>query len=705
MTKPQREFARRLVHDSSTLCDFIEWLPYIDIPARKAILIICRTGADISKRCRVVERCHPELSRVFSRRTRKGEEALTLSEILIPLLPFTTSHYYSGLVSMLTRFIPCEPSEIEAIIESSVAKEVLAISTPRPKTILLWENYLLPPSSNAAEYPLSPIHPYDYSTHINIYAGFLQARISITGKRYYPAYSRKTLPTAADEHLRRLWIFDDIDYSPSTLGLEILYSRTGIKLSEETEIRCAFKYHDLRPRTYFARGPADYYPSRYIQPIFNTLIDSFQSTHRVYRYDTSLVRLEDDEVLFIYDYSAFTSSLHEVNTFLYNLSYFFEGTFVTVVDTLKGELSVSLGQVIRDYVDQCNRQSPFLSLKEPHGDPMEYESRLLFSETGKLGVPGNITSCTLLHGLHLMIVCMSILIKVIGDDALGKLKKEDYPFLNKLLRCIGDISEEKQEYWQQPDFPESYDPVEDTWHYTKRPITRVNERVAREPFSVIWPSVGVLFPELADEAHTVVVKSKSIKTIASSLITFVNQFENAVLDLVEKLWINKFIKEILLRSGMVEENERRLGIWPKRGIRLIFPLCVEEGIDRELWRQRMVGSRVPVRIPEEFVYTDIDDEFQREVEYVGMVTPALRLARDLGYADYEKRFTEFLPRDYPERLDLIFSREKYRASVDLVIRSCCPSWLFGLVKASLTPTPYSIYQDVACYDSDDDDDE
>lgn len=703
MTKPQREFARRLVKGSFILQDFIDWLPHLDIPARKAILVLCRTGADISVKCRVAIRLSNQLHRTFYR-TAPKEEVQTLKEILYPLIQFVTSPYYSGLVSMLTRFIPNNPSEIYEIIEESISKEVLAITTPKENTILCWSNYLQPPRAIDEIYPLSSIHPYDFETHLNIYLSFLRARISLSGKRYYPSYSRKTLPRIAAEHLQRLWIFDDIDFQPSTLGLEILYHRTGIKLQHDTEIRCAFKYHDLRPRTYFARGPRDYYPSRYIQPIFNTLIDSFQSTHRVFRYDTSLVRVADDEVLFIYDYSAFTSKLHEVNDFLRDLSLFFEGTFVTLVDTHDGEIQVNLGEMMREYVDECNSQSPFLSMLEPNGDPMEYESRLLFSETGKLGVPGNITSCTLIHGLHLMIICSSMLIKVIGDDALGKIKQKDYPFLNRLLLCIGDISEDKQESWIQPEEPEKHDPAEEMWHYTKRPITRVNERVAREPFSIIWPSIGVMFPELGDSLHTIVNKSMNMKTVAGSLISFVNQFESAVLDQVEKSWINTFIIEVLIRAKMVEINKRRGGWWPSRGLKLVFPMYVEEGIDKELWRSRMVMSMVPVRCLKEFTYTDIDEDFQSCVEYTGCLTPSLRLCRDLGYAIVEQEFEEFLPKDYPEKLDRFFFRQRFRASIRFSVLSSCPEWLFLLVKSSLLPTPYSIYDDVE-YNSDSDIDE
>jgi len=699
MTKPQRRFARQLVQNSISLLDFIDWLPVLDLPARKAILVICRTGADISVKCRTAERLKSQLDRDFFRRCPKDEES-TLREIIRPLLPYTTSHYYSGLVSMLTRFISCDPDELLATIEDSVAKEVLAITTPKERTILNWSNYLLPPIAKSEEYPLSPIHPYDYDTHLYIYTNFLRARIALCGKRYYPSYSHKTIPVAAAEHLRRLWVFDDIDYEPSTLGLEILYHRTGIKLQEETEIRCAFKYHDLRPRTYFARGPKDYYPSRYIQPIFNILIDSFQSTHRVFRYDTSLVRLADDEVLFIYDYSAFTSSLHEVNDFLRDLSIFFDGTFVTLVDTYSGEVVKSLGEVIREYVDECNIQSPFLSMRESQGDPMEYESRLHFSETGKLGVPGNISSCTLVHGLHLMIVCLSVLIKVIGDDALGRIPLEDYPFLNKLLRCIGDISEEKQESWRQPEQPEYHDPVAETWHYTKRPITRVNDRVAREPFQIIWPSIGVLFPELADNLHTVIHKTMSMKTISSSLTTFVNQFEGAILDQVEIRWINTFIHEILLRAKMIDYHESKAGLWPRVGLRLVFPMYVEEGMNKELWRDRMVMSMVPVRIAKEFTYTDIIDEFLHNVEYIGKLTPALRLARDLGYAVVEQEFEEFLPRDYPEKLDVYFLKTRFILSCKLVVYPSCPQWLFNLVKTSLLPNSYNIYDDIVFIDDD-----
>jgi len=90
------------------LVQFLRWLPHLDIPARKAILTLCCTQTDINKDSRASARLSVQLTRVHVYTTSTGLiESSTLHSILLPLVSMTTSSYFSGLGSMLTRIKRC----------------------------------------------------------------------------------------------------------------------------------------------------------------------------------------------------------------------------------------------------------------------------------------------------------------------------------------------------------------------------------------------------------------------------------------------------------------------------------------------------------------------------------------------------------------------------------------------------------------------
>jgi hypothetical protein len=96
-----------------------------------------------------------------------------------------------------------------------------------------------------------------------------------------------------------------------------------------------------------------------------------------------------------------------------------------------------------------------------------------------LGVPGNISSCTLLHGIHLAILLCSVLCRAVGDDAIGVTRTDEVDTLiDDYLTNIGKVSIPKTTRWDLVDEEGWEGRGEDTmWHYTKRPIGRYQSRV------------------------------------------------------------------------------------------------------------------------------------------------------------------------------------------------------------------------------------
>jgi len=259
-------------------------------------------------------------------------------------------------------------------------------------------------------------------------------------------------------------------------------------------MRSAFMYGDIRPRVYFARGPDVYYDSRYIQAIFNTILDAFPMVHRKSRYMIDVIRSSKEETLFIYDYSSFTSTLHEIRNFTSALARYFDDTYVYLFDTHFGIVPKCVGEMLDDFNNTCNLEPVFDTWK--FGDLSDSEGTHQSHNCGMLGVPGNISSCTLLHGLHLAILVLAVeACRCVGDDAIGsKLLSDLYTFVLRLQNC-GRVSLPKTVFWE---YGEKFE--EAGWHYTKRPVTRVENRVLYG-FQAIFPPIASLFC-VDDSFHT-----------------------------------------------------------------------------------------------------------------------------------------------------------------------------------------------------------
>jgi hypothetical protein len=163
-----------------------------------------------------------------------------------------------------------------------------------------------------------------------------------------PEYSTKTIGHIAAADLKKVAESLELALDPSIIGIEQLYSLTGWKISGPTEVRWAFRYNDLRPRVYFARGSDQYYASHYIQQILNIILDLFPPVNRRFRYLIDVIRLSQHDTLFIYDYSSFTSILHEIRNFTASLSRYFADVVVSLVDSHRGVI-----QVLRMTFETC----------------------------------------------------------------------------------------------------------------------------------------------------------------------------------------------------------------------------------------------------------------------------------------------------------------------------------------------------------------
>jgi hypothetical protein len=432
---------------------------------------------------------------------RETFEQNTLYGLILQLHPVLSTTIYS-LLSAASRMAPYEDlSDIVTAQKETIEKEIQAAMTYNPPPKL---NYSAIFSSFRRDrmFRMYPNVPLDEDVHRSLHQSFQQSKFLLHGRIIYPRVSNKTIGVEAQEISSRMVHHShhpecSVDFVESVADVERVYHETGVETKGPVEMRRAWKYNDLKPRVYYAQGPDVFHRSKYIQSIFNVILDCFQVVHRFNRYELPEDRrLSDSDALIIYDYTSFTSRLDEVLEFTRALADFYADVHVVLVDSRYGLKQVCLRDLLLEYTSACNELSVFDAARV-----LDLESFFpVFHTCGMLGVPGNISSCTLLHGIHLSIILSSVHRgRCVGDDALACLPDADEETLESFIDAVnnlGIVERTKFSIWSYED-----DQDESEWHYLKRPITRVSSAI-QLGIAYIWPSIANLL-NLSDDFHTV----------------------------------------------------------------------------------------------------------------------------------------------------------------------------------------------------------
>lgn len=658
------QLAHTLTKDRPSLRQLLELVPRLSIRHRKALLDICRCQTRPLPNRTVTIRLKDVLK--DSVYMPQGDR-VTLVD-LFNSVPELESALLSGFISMMVRSAPCtDEEEIEGIIDAGVEKELAAATGLYHPLAFDWSAIFHPSRRHRSTTALCPGYPIDGHLHDEVYHAIRRAMQKISSRPIYPDYSNRTLGRVASFNLSLLApICWEIEIENTTLGLERLYHRCGAWVCGETEVRWSWKYGELKPRVYYARGPNQYYASRYIQTIFNTLVDSLPVTHRFERFFLNQ-ELADAELLFIYDYESFTSRLHEVVNFVEALAVLGTGVQVTIVDTYGGPTIQDLGGMLREYNEMC-QHSPLFDAARVTESPHEREY-FLRHNCGMLGVPGNISSCTLLHGIHLSIILGTLKWKAVGDDAIGAGIVDSRRDLHSCLSNIGILSEAKMEYWKAVG-DEGFDRDDTTWQYIKRPIDRVINQIFSK-HQIVFPPVAILL-DWMDKFHSVSrVESEYLrmKKVANMLLAFARQFQDRDLLEGEEQFVDRFLFIIRKKTGLDDYCD-------KVRVNLLYPYAIRSGqvvedMIYDRWNQ-------VVRLPEFLGASFQVPEVLTNREFIGGSTRGIKLAQDLGYAVTSPRLRSVIVRDYPEDVERFLSRD-FRPTYDISLSYDTPGWLVALI--------------------------
>jgi hypothetical protein len=522
-----------------------------------------------------------------------------------------------------------------------------------------------------------------------IYSKLSRTIPKIQGLTIYPLCGSKTVGKVTSEEYRvmaRSTFGDSYECSVSTTDLEYLYSRTGYKCSGPTEIRQAFKFNDIRPRIYFARGGQHYFGSRFIQPVLNIVIDSIEACHRKERFNIRQIRLTRDGVLVTYDFSQFTSRLDTVRGFLFGLAGFYEDVFVTVIDSFHGPINISVKEIILEYIYECNLDALF-SIAEnliPGGSALLFEA-----SSGLLGIPGNITSSTLWHAIYIMILLMILGLKVVGDDALipvgcaTDLSKEE---VIETVNEIGTVALSKTESWDEPDeYIEDYSA--EIWNYVKRPLFRLQDRAIDGVDPMWWPSLHIFLTKSPDRYHTFNPPGSTFelhRKSASSLFRFCREVIGHYQDEDEFVFASDFLKMCLRLSGLTlfDEETRTM---KRSSPSLIRPGNIWHG-DYNILIDDCIG--LVFGIPD---WEEDDEELKIGSEVKRRGSKSLSFGYKMGWVSKRSPGQkQILVCEDNRELISKFLKHDLIPSYLFEILPCCPSWFLPYLSSDITPDTFEI---------------
>jgi len=293
----------------------------------------------------------------------------------------------------------------------------------------------------------------------------------------------------------------DCTFDVTTLDLLKLYYHTGLVPAGVIEMRQAWFFNDLKPRTYYCLGGRDFFDGMYIQPVANWFVNMLPSTHPFTRFTVQrLGNLDYDDLLITYDYTSFTTSLDELKYFLFWLAESVGDLLVTVLDVFSGVREIPLRNILHAYNDAINKHQVFSVERF-----QEAEEAILLRQgrSGSLGVKGNIVFSTTLHGLALADItgrpdsdCC------VGDDALAIVRSW---FLTIFISCVnnlGVINPDKFTTISRLPNPMAGSILTEQYKFLKRPLNVSPEGAVNLGRLDFFPSVAdALFP-YGDGIHT-----------------------------------------------------------------------------------------------------------------------------------------------------------------------------------------------------------
>lgn len=653
----------------SDLRDHIKAVPQLPFALRKDLLVIarCQLNPETSARLRQQislgkTKLVPYMPITLERSRRVVKPGTIVQEIAARC---EGNPVFSGFISMITRTLPIDDPNFDPDEErlASALKEYHT-SQRESRPAVLDYNVWFSSNPDDINLPLSEfLAPCPQINHrIRVALHVFKTAVSrlpillpqISGKR---SVSRSTATLFCESFQ------PPIPWEKEILprDIERRYADTGIEIGGYAELRQTWTFGDLKPRTYFAFGGIAYKASRYIRPVANELVNAFSETGFKSRFSYNDVALSPSKRLFTYDYKTFTTNLAEQKWFLYALSEYMSDVVVESLDTRYGLQLMNVGSMIEEYT-RVTTDNPEFTLQRLF---MEEDFQpYIHLVGGFLGVYGNISTATALHGMHSSQICgPSTLSKCVGDDVLASGEREpdniqEFGDTLAAVQSLGEIEASKVQRWED-DGVERHS-LEDTgWHYTKRPIDRIGNNIVMG-LLLEFPMYGALSP-VHDMVHSGEKELKvRLKSAAHQVFHLIRKArESLAEDLQEEdiEFILQAIRPVYAYFGIPSH-----GVLPfesVHGYKGMLFLPIDRRVFFEGWQAISIGSfdpNAPISIPVT-VGSDHCEHvpfLESNMEYDAVIDRFHSFMANMGYIEIEPVF-ELAMIEYSRYLRLVES--------------------------------------------------
>jgi hypothetical protein len=349
----------------------------------------------------------------------------------------------------------------------------------------------------------------------------------------------------------------------TTFDLLRIYAQYGLKILGSLELRQAWRFNDLKPRSYYCLGGDAFWDAIYIKDLTKMFISAFPSTHPFSRFEVKrIVRLSYDEILVTYDYSSFTTSLAELKYFLWYLATAFEDVLVRVLDVHEGIIEIDLGEYLHQYNQNVNLNQAFDISRVFKGcETFHYFQ----SRNGSLGVGGNIGLSGLVHGIALAgFNDTPDTDSVVGDDALLKTFKHLLEFLLVIINKLGIIAKDKMTTIPRPPIDNPNIKQQRSFKYLKRPISVNSDGEVETGVLDFFPNIAAaLYPD-GDGIHD--APQQSTEEIVRSYVMQVGKYLHQLHDGHFGSDPDSALVLLLLRSVYLKYGLPIEGSIPQRGV-------------------------------------------------------------------------------------------------------------------------------------------
>jgi hypothetical protein len=171
--------------------ELLEWIPYMSIPQRKALLTITRSQPT-SRFSNTFQRTSADLSSPLSYEYDGERLHPTVIRDTIFDTLLSSSSVFHGLVNMVARTAPflCSKDEIDGALQSGISKEVSSALGSYPAVSLNWSSlFSSSPPSNVI---LGPGYPADADLVVDIRQSVYHALKSLSRRTLVPDMSDKS---------------------------------------------------------------------------------------------------------------------------------------------------------------------------------------------------------------------------------------------------------------------------------------------------------------------------------------------------------------------------------------------------------------------------------------------------------------------------------------------------------------------------------